>query len=159
MNPSRIRPRVAITTSAAAIFGLTALALATQASATVIDQYIEVPACDQPQTQLCTPVPTVPFRAKYDGPILVEFTANQNHCADMIAHIIVDGTEWGSNKVGPGQKDGGYEIPLAAGNHTIGVQAEGVEGGCNTGSVSAWGGTLHIETLYDDSKGFDVPPR
>lgn len=134
-----------------------ALALAVPASATTIDKYIDVPACNEPQTQLCTPVPSIPFHAKYSGPVLVEFTANRNHCADMIAHIIVDGNEWGSNTVSPGQSDEGYEIPMEKGDHTIGVQAEGIEGGCNTGSVSAWGGTLHIETLYDDSKGFDVP--
>jgi hypothetical protein len=147
--------RAGVATTAA---GAAVLVLASPAWATIIDQYIDVPQCAEPQTQVCEQVPTVPFRAKYDGPILVEFTANQNHCADMIAHIIVDGTEWGSNTVGPGQRDGGYEIPMTKGDHTIGVQAEGIEGGCNTGSVSAWGGTLHIETLYDDSKGFDVPP-
>jgi hypothetical protein len=77
-------------------------------------------------------------------PLVVEFTANQNHCSDIIAHIIFDGTEWGSNRVGPGQSDGGYEIPAKAGKHTIGVQAEGIDGGCNIGWVDAWGGTLQV---------------
>lgn len=153
------RRTVARTAIAATMAGVAALTLSNPASATIIDQYIDVPQCAQPQTQMCQQIPAVPFRAKYDGPILVEFTANQNHCSDIRAHIIVDGTEWGSNTVSPGQKDGGYEIPMAKGDHTIGVQAEGIEGGCNIGYVSAWGGTLHIETLYDDSKGFDVPPR
>jgi hypothetical protein len=143
---------------AATTGGVAAVALASPASATIIDHYIEVPSCWPPQTQWCDPTPTVPFQAKYDGPVLVEFTANQNHCADMIAHIFVDAKEWGSNRVGPGQRDGGYEIPLTKGEHWIGVQAEGIEGGCNTGFVSAWGGNLHIETLYDDNKGFGVPP-
>lgn len=85
--------------------------------------------------------------------IKVEFTANQNHCSDMIAHVWIagggyDGSEWGSNIVHPGQTDGGYEIPInESGLHQIGVQAEGVPGGCNTGSVSAWGGTLRIWQL------------
>ena len=123
---------------AVTIAGVAGLALASPASATIIDKYIDVPECWIPQTQMCEPIPYVPFRAKYDGPILVEFTANRNHCSDIIAHIMVDGTEWGSNTVGPGQKDGGYEIPMTAGDHIIGVQAEGIEGGCNVGFVSAW---------------------
>lgn len=82
--------------------------------------------------------------------IKVEFTANQNHCSDMIAHVWISGPgyhgdEWGSNIVHPGQSDGGYEIPVHdAGLHQVGIQAEGVEGGCNTGSVDAWGGMLRI---------------
>lgn len=90
-------------------------------------------------TQFTTP-------ARSDS-VKVEFTANQNHCADMIAHIFFDGHEWGSNVVHPGQTDGGYEIPVDYGLHQIGVQAEGLPGGCNTGSVSAWGGVLRIYQL------------
>jgi hypothetical protein len=147
------RTAVAATSAAAA-----ALALAGPASATVIDQYIEVPQCAEPQTQWCEQIPTVNVRAKADGPWLVEFTANQNHCADMIAHIILDGQEWGNHIVHPGGSDEGYEIPLTKGDHTIGVQAEGIEGGCNTGFVSAWGGVLHAETLYDDTNAGMLPP-
>jgi hypothetical protein len=52
-----------------------------------MDRYIDVP------------VPSV--SVKTDGPLMVEFTANNNRCSDMIAHLIVDGREWGSNRVGP----------------------------------------------------------
>jgi len=144
--------------AAGIVVGVTAVALAVPASAVNMSQYIEVPACEQPQTQFCTPVPSVDFTVHGERSILVEFTANQNHCADMVAHIIFDGTEWGSNRVGPGQSDGGYEIPVTRGNHTIGVQAEGIEGGCNTGAVSAWGGTLHIESLQDPYRMGPPPP-
>jgi hypothetical protein len=145
---------IAVTTA-----GVAGLALASPASATIIDQYIDVPQCAEPQTQVCQQIPTVPFRAKYDGPILMWFTANQNHCSDMIPHIIIDGTEWGTTeRAGPGQRTRGHEIFMTKGDHAIGVQAEGIEGGCNIGFVSSWGGTLHIETTYDDSKGFAVPP-
>lgn len=50
------------------------------------------------------------------------------------------------------------EVPLTKGNHVIGVQAEGVEGGCNTGSVGAWGGNLLVRTLYDDTNAGMLPP-
>ena len=126
------RAALAATTAAVA-----AIALASPASATLINQCIEVPQCAQPQTQLCAQIPTVDVRAKADGPWLVEFTANQDQ---------------------PGQTDGGYEIPLTKGNHVIGVQAEGVEGGFNTGSVGAWGGNLLVRTLYDDTNAGMLPP-
>jgi hypothetical protein len=151
----RVVARTAVAASSAAA---AALALASPASATVINQYIEVPQCEQPQTQWCKQIPTVNFRAKADGPWNVEFTANQNGCSDMIAHIILDGNEWGSHIVSPGGNDEGYEIPLTKGEHTIGVQAEGIEGGCNTGFISAWGGVVHLHTLYDDTLAGSLPP-
>jgi hypothetical protein len=84
--------------------------------------------------------------------IKVEFTANQAHCSDIIAHVFVSSpgnvAEWGSNIVHPGGTDGGYEIPLNDSFfHRIDIQAEGVPGGCNTGSVSSWGGELRISQL------------
>lgn len=85
----------------------------------------------------------------YDS-IKVEFTANANHCADMIAHVDFDGHEWGSNVVSPGGTDGGYEIPVTPGLHQIAYQAEGFVNGCNTGTTSAWGGTMRVYALYDD---------
>lgn len=125
--------------------GVAAVSSAAPASAVDVTQYIEVSDCDQPQTQWCTPIPSVDiFTVDDERSILVEFTASRNHCSDMIAHIIVDGDEWASNRVGPGESDGGYEIPVTPGPHTIGVQAEGIEGGCNTGYVASWGGTLRI---------------
>jgi hypothetical protein len=136
----------------AAATGFGAVALASPALAggpLVINKYIEVPNCvghsqtcplnpnDAPVVNFTTTTPT----------INVNFTANANHCASMVAHIFVDGREWGSNTVGPGENDGGYEIPVANGNHRVAVQAQGLPGGCNSGFVSAWGGVLHIEEL------------
>jgi hypothetical protein len=112
-----------------------------------------VPQCQPATSQLCPQIPTVNFVTTNESSILVEFTGNQNGCSDIIAHIIFDGAEWGSNRVGPGGTDGGYEIPVTRGSHTVGVQAEGIEGGCNTGVVTAWGGTVHIKSLQDPYRG------
>ena len=112
----------------------------------VTDHYIEVANCVG-HSQFCpvniADAPSVTFNNGLFNPV-VEFIANPNHCSDMIAHIIFDGREWGSNVVHPGGSDGGYEIDAGSGQHTVGVQAEGIPGGCNTGYVSAWGGTLRI---------------
>jgi hypothetical protein len=113
----------------------------------VIDTYIEVPDCHT-TTQVCPEVPTVEHWFTTDT-IRVEFTANQNHCSNIIDRILIDGYEWGFRVVGPGQSDEGQVIPIhpVPGYHTIGVKAEGIEGGCNVGYLSSWGGMLHIEEL------------
>jgi hypothetical protein len=134
--------------AAAGAGALVALTLASPASAKpiVTTHYVEVANCVG-HSQFCpVNIADAPSFTVNNGlfPMVVEFTANQNHCSDMIAHIIVDGREWGSNVAHPGQSDGGYEIPASPGKHTIGVQAEGVPGGCNTGYVAAWGGTVAV---------------
>jgi hypothetical protein len=82
--------------------GFTALSLAEPAWAgpLVLDEYVDVAKCVQKSGQLCPPV--VYRQAYIDTPsVKVEFTASGNHCSDIIAHIIVDGQEWGSNIVAP----------------------------------------------------------
>jgi hypothetical protein len=47
--------------------------------------------------------------------------------------------------VAPGTGTGTQELgPVAAGVHAVGVQAEGVLGGCNTGALVIWAGTLAL---------------
>ena len=142
---------MSIARTAATAFGLTAaaglavLAVAGPAAAagSTSNYYVAVDQCPTVE-QVCRTVPTVTIDTT--SGVVVEFTANRNHCSDIIAHIIVDGAEWGSAQVGPGHRDGSYYIPLTPGLHDIGVQAEGVTGGCNTGYLSAWGGNLRVET-------------
>ncbi len=134
-----IRVGAALTTT-----GVATLALAAPASAApfVQDSYIEVPQCQPATSQLCPQIPTATV-----GPVMspsVTFTANANHCSDIIAHIFIDGTEFGSDLLEPGETT--PEFPLESlQSHTVGVQAEGIPGGCNVGHVDAWGGTLHFK--------------
>ena len=104
---------------------------------------IGVERCDPPPKQLCTPIPSVAVPTG-DQYLTVEFIASPNGCSDMIAHVIVDGREWGSDRLGPGQGTLGLANEVGSRTHTVGVQAEGIEGGCNTGYLSSWTGTLHI---------------
>jgi hypothetical protein len=154
---------LARTAVAVATVGVSALALAAPAWAgeyLITEKYIGIENCNVIGLgQIC---PTREHmktgwenRIQYTNPrnvesIKVEFTANQNHCSDMIAHVYFDGKEWGSNIVHPGGSDGGYEIPSDYGLHQVAIQAEGVEGGCNTGSVSAWGGVMRVYALTPD---------
>jgi hypothetical protein len=138
--------RTARTGVIAATIASAGLALASPASAKPFtqDSYIDVPNCPQPQTQLCTTIPSATVGAVMAPS--VSFSANGNHCSDMIAHVIVDGQEVGADQVGPGQSTRSYDLASYR-SHTVGVQAEGVEGGCNVGYVSAWGGTLHFKGI------------
>ena len=77
-----------------------------------MDRYIDVAQCAQPQTQFCRQGPSV--SVKTDGPLMVEFTAN-NHCSHMIAYLIVDGREWDPTGLAPAQPDCGYLIPVKPG--------------------------------------------
>jgi hypothetical protein len=141
------RKAMARIATVATMAGFAAVAFAGVASA---DTYFHVDNCSQPQgVELC-PMGYGQQQSFYTGSetaLKVEFTANANHCSDIIAHIFIDGHEWGSNVVHPGQSDGGYRIPVTPNApHTLGVQAEGVPGGCNTtNTLRAWGGTLHVE--------------
>jgi hypothetical protein len=140
------RIHIATTGVITAAIACAGLALASPASAKPFtqDNYIEVPNCPQPQTQLCTTIPSATVGAVMAPS--VSFSANGNHCSDMIAHIIVDGQEVGADQVGPGQSTRPFDLASYR-SHTVGVQAEGVEGGCNVGYVSAWGGTLHFKGI------------
>ncbi len=138
---------------AAATVVVTALSSAGPASAAplVKEQYVEVPDC-KTTTQVCSIVPSVEYW--FTTPeIKVEFTANQNHCAPMIDHIMIDGYEWGFRVVDPGENDGGQIIPIfpVPGYHTVGVKAEGIKSGCNTGFIGAWGGMLRVSEYHPNS--------
>ena len=112
----------------------------------ITDDYIEVANC-QTTTQICPDIAFVSYW--FDSSVaIVDFTANQNHCSDIVAHFMVDGHEVGSRVVGPGQTGTVVIDPLqpVPGPHSIGVKAEGIQGGCNVGYLSSWGGNLHIES-------------
>jgi hypothetical protein len=133
------RAAVLVTATAA-----TALALAAPASAKPFtqDSYIEVPQCQPATAQLCPQIPTASVGAVMSP--TVSFTTNSNHCSDIIAHIVIDGVEVGSDLLEPGETTPDFPLEGLR-SHSVGVQAEGVEGGCNNGTLSAWGGTLHFK--------------
>lgn len=76
-------------------------------------------------SQLCPQIPAVSFTAHGECSVFVEFAGNRNGCSDIIAHIFFDGAEWGSNRVGPGQKDGGYDVPRLLAHHDAVSIADG----------------------------------
>src|SRR5262245_45718649 len=141
MNPCRLR------SSALAALALAAAVLAAGAAAAELTRSfaVGVNGCDDAFTsQLCTPVPTVALPT--DGVLRVAFDASLTHCSSIIAHVLIDGVEaFTSGVLAPGQGTGVQDFgPIAAGVHSVGVQAEGVLGGCNPGSLALWAGTLSM---------------
>jgi hypothetical protein len=133
--------------------GFAALGLAAPVSATgLVDQYVEVPQCQPNTSQSCPQEPEVPFTIPDGSKAQPSFTANANHCSDIKVRFLKDNptTTWypASDwmQAGPGQTVTGPGLDLSPGNHTLKVQAQGVPGGCNTGHLDAWGGTVHIES-------------
>ena len=126
---------------------LAAVTLAAPSSADSFSDKIAVDPCKKPWTQLCTPIRSsgTVWNTHYRTPSNVWLTADPTHCSDIIAHVRIDGREVGADRLGPGESTLQYKVP--AGEHTVGVQAEGVAGGCNRGYLAAWGGTIHFQKL------------
>jgi hypothetical protein len=133
-------------TTVAATAGVCALALASPASAVNIEQNIGVAQCQPATSQVCPQEPGVNFTTDSAQFVDVQFTANQNHCSDIIVHVSIDGYVPNYlGRVGPGQTVG-QGFGVGPGNHVLNVRAEGVQGGCNTGALSSWGGIVRIDS-------------
>jgi hypothetical protein len=127
--------------------GFTALTLATSADAAIVDGHLAVD-CPQPYSQTCTPRQGLSVKTT-SGFLFVGFTADGNppQCASGLWRLILDGHQWDSPvRVDPGQNAGSYFLRTNPGIHQVDVQMDGTLGGCNTGAMSGWSGTLHVET-------------
>jgi hypothetical protein len=96
--------------------------------------------------QLCSPAFTTPVTT--NGLLQVAVTMGVAGCSSVIAHLLVDGVELAvTPPIAPGVTSTTYTLsPVSPGTHTLGVQGEGVIGGCNTGYLAAWGGTVQVTT-------------
>jgi hypothetical protein len=127
--------------------GVAGIAFAPPAAALHVEQYIEVPQCQPATSQECPQKPEVKFTAGQNESIQVQFTANANHCSDISVRILVDGYPQGDwLRVGPGQTATNPTFSKS-GAHVLSVAAKGIEGGCNTGHLDAWGGTVRMDSI------------
>jgi hypothetical protein len=148
-HPARTLKATAATTTLAAAAGLAALALAGPASAQTYTQHLAVD-CPQPYSQKCSPRQGITVGAS-STPYYVRFTADPKACAPGVARVFVDNTEEGHSEVQLGVPAQFFKIEHGPGSHTVAVQMDGVLGGCNTGAMSGWSGTLEVQT---DRPGF-----
>lgn len=124
----------------------TALIVAPTAAALHVEQYIEVAQCQPATSQMCPQSPQVRFTSGPNERLQAQFTANANHCSDILVRFNVDDypqSDW--LRVGPGQT---VSSPFfnRSGDHVLSVTAQGVDGGCNTGVLNAWGGTVRLDS-------------
>jgi hypothetical protein len=100
--------------------------------------------CTSVGTELCTPLFNIPVTTS--GVLNVSYTAAPTHCGPIFVHFFVDGVERVATSVlNPGQTSALLSLgPVSAGDHILGVQGEGVVGGCNIGFMTGWGGTVQI---------------
>jgi hypothetical protein len=100
--------------------------------------------CVSPTNELCSPPASIPVTTT--GMLLASYAAPISHCGPIIIHFLVDGVERGvSGVLNAGDSSGTFNLgPVSAGTHILGIQGEGVVGGCNTGIELAFGGTVTI---------------
>jgi hypothetical protein len=125
--------------------GTASVVLAPPAAALHVEQYIEVPQCQPATSQVCPQSPEVKFTAGQNDQIQAQFTANSNHCSDILVRFNVDNYPQGDwLRASPGQT---VSSPYfnRSGDHVLSVTAKGIEGGCNTGVLNSWGGTVRID--------------
>jgi hypothetical protein len=136
--------------------GLAAVGFAGPASAdTVVDQPLGVGQCQPNTSQVCPQEPQVNYTLPGPGQIRAHYTADPGHCSDIEVRMAGDNRTYGAYpisewiRIGPGQTADSAKTDVDSGAHFVSVQARGIEGGCNTGHLDAWGGTLRVDFTPD----------
>jgi hypothetical protein len=138
--------------------GLAALTLAGTASADTLPVSV---VCQQPLSQHCSNPFLTLANNNGDG-MFVQFTASPEHCSSILATIAIDGKNLRTELLAPGQTMakqfvGGTSKPNN-GLTAVEVKADGVLGGCNTGTLPAWKGTLVIRQFGEPPNTKPVRP-
>jgi exosortase sorting signal-containing protein len=94
--------------------------------------------------QLCNNIATIPITTT--GLLQAQFTGGPALCSNLRIHFLVDGTEVAvTGFVGASASTAVFNLsPVSSGSHTLGLQAEGQVGGCNSGTLGSWAGTALV---------------
>lgn len=130
--------------------GTAGIALAPPAAAVHAEQYISTycrPATDQD----CRQPAVLRFDLPTDDWVQPSFTNAADGCSDISVRFSVSpagtpGTLSSSYRLSPGQTAVGPHAHMSAGAMQVSVFATGIEGGCNTGALMAWGGTVSVDS-------------
>ncbi len=152
---STVKNALSLTAAVAAAAGIALGAVDSPASASVTSYPVHVqcpPLGPNVVAQECLIRAT--RRVLTNGPLLVQFIASREHCSRIVAETFVDGKSRAKQRLLPGEQ--GVPVPAGVnpGAHLVQVQATGIRGGCNTGGLAAWGGTIKVWT---DSDAWIVP--
>jgi hypothetical protein len=150
---SSARTRIAFGAIAAlvAATGCSVIVWAPPAAAAIFSKHLTVD-CPQPYSQSCPP--TDGMTVTTQGPVGAQFIADPNPpaCAPGYVQIHFGHFLMNEGTINPGGTlNAAADIP--AGTYDVRVRVDGILGGCNTGAMSGWSGTLNVET------DADAPPR
>jgi hypothetical protein len=104
--------------------------------------------CPQPYSQSCPPRDGITVTTQ--GPIAAQFITDPNPpaCAPGYVQIFVGHVRIIEGTVNPGGVMKGAAT-FSPGTYDVKVQVDGILGGCNTGAMSGWSGTLNVQTDAD----------
>jgi hypothetical protein len=139
--------------SSFALLGLLGLAFAAHSAAGNDDfhTYGPIAVHSDGDGELSTGIYTI--NATTTGTLMVNYAAPRTHCSSLRMHFLLDGHEKIiSGDIAPGQRTGFVDLgPVSPGTHVVGLQAEGIPGGCNTGKTLAWEGDAEVWTTLPPS--------
>ncbi len=110
-----------------------------------VSRFITVGATCNSAGQTCDQITKVMVDTA--GQLVVEYIASASHCSSVGMNFYLDGMLMATRPpVGPGGSAGAINLgPVSPGAHEIGLQGVGQVGGCNFGTLGAWGGTLKVD--------------
>jgi hypothetical protein len=114
---------------------------------TIFEQSFDIEIGCTSSGQLCEPVYQAQVDASSAATLDVRFTAGPLWCSHARMHITLDGAlSYTSPLLTHDESTGWVTLgPVSSGQHTIGLQLEGVVGGCNSGTLHRWEGTLEAK--------------
>jgi hypothetical protein len=117
--------------------------------------------CPQPYSQKCPPRDGISFDTSNDSSKRISFyfqaDPNPPACAPGLVTVYLDGApKVRASRVEPGQNTEDYNIDVTQGPHRVEAEMAGTLGGCNTGAMSGWSGTLYLAT--NQPTGSRPPP-
>lgn len=88
----------------------------------------------------------------------VKYEAPAGHCASLRMHFLLDGVERATSApIAPGKSSDYIDFGVvAAGEHVVGLRAEGLLGGCDVGQLASWGGFAVVRTTVDNNTGLEA---
>jgi hypothetical protein len=104
-------------------------------------------ACSPASGQVCSPLYSTAISSA--DIVELQFTAASTNCSAITLVFQEDGFDvYDSGQLGPADSTPVIDVgPVIPGTHLLTLQATGVEGGCNVGTLDSWGGTLTVWTV------------
>ena len=103
--------------------------------------------CNPAAGEVCNPIYSTSISS--EDIVELQFTAAATNCSAITLVVQQDGFDvYYSDPLGPGDSTPVVDVgPVISGTHVLTVQATGVVGGCNVGTLDSWAGTLTVWTV------------